>query len=81
MSKDIKTPDFKSTRIKTDKEYFYHIIGSDASFRYDIEEQELQCFVFNNIVERYNKKMTFAEFVSACRKIFLETIKIDWGLN
>ncbi len=81
MSKDIQTPDFKATRIKTDKEYFYHVIGSDASFKYDVENQELQCLIFNNIVERYNKKMTFAEFAHSCKLGFMETIKIDWGLN
>ena len=61
--KSYKELDLSNTKVKNDKEFFCHIIGTPTNFSYDVKKKVLYCFAEEQMIEVFTGEMSFNEFV------------------
>ena len=58
-----KKLDLSNTKVKNDKEYFCHIIGTQTNFCYDVQKKALYCFEGVQLIkEVFAGEISFDEF-------------------
>ena len=61
--KSYKELDLSSTKVKNNKEYFCHIIGTPINIRYDVKKKVLYCFAEKQLIkEVFVGEVSFDEF-------------------
>lgn len=58
-----KKLDLSNTKVKNDKEYFCHIIGTSTNICYDVKKKVLYCFAEEQLIkETFTGEISFDEF-------------------
>lgn len=69
------------TKFHDKKQYIFHVIGTDATLRYDVIHREFQVVVAGFITRRFNMEMTFVDFEIECKYQFKKIVEKSFGLN
>jgi hypothetical protein len=66
----INSFNLSSTRVKNENEFFYHVINTEVDIKYNIKEGKLEFFCNGEIIESFDEKIEFDEFVFKCNSAF-----------
>ena len=69
------------TKYHDKKQYVFHVIGTDATLRYDVIRHEFQVIVAGSVIRRVNMNITFVDFEIECKYQFGKIVEKSFGKN